>query len=62
MSRALPKLAYSISEFCELVGVSRNFFYTLSPEARPRMIKRGGRYFITTEAVREWLEMSGAAA
>ena len=57
-----PRLAYSISEFCQAVGVSRSYFYTLSDEAKPRMVKRGGRYFITTDAARDWLSTAGLAA
>ena len=49
------RLAYSISEFCELVGVSRSFFYTLSDESKPRSVKRGGRTLIPADAVQEWL-------
>ncbi|WP_441232648.1 transcriptional regulator [Bradyrhizobium sp. 1200_D9_N1_1] len=56
------RLAYSISEFCQAVGVSRSYFYTLSDEAKPRMVKRGGRWFIPTDAAREWLSTAGIAA
>lgn len=58
----LNRLAYSISEFCTLVGVSRSYFYSLPETAKPRSIKRGGRTLIPADAVREWLSTSGAAA
>lgn len=60
--RKLDRLAYSISEFCELVGVSRNYYYTLSESARPRSLKIGGRTLIPADAINEWLKTSGAAA
>lgn len=56
------RLAYSISEFCQAVGVSRSYFYSLSDEAKPRMVKRGGRWLIPTDAAREWLSTAGIAA
>jgi hypothetical protein len=68
MSEGLPnlrpseRLAYSISEFCQAVGVSRSYFYSLSQDAKPRMVKRGGRWFIPTDAAREWLSTAGIAA
>ena len=56
------RLAYSIIEFCQLVGVSRSYFYSLPDTAKPRMIKRGGRQLIPAESVREWLSTAGVAA
>ncbi|MCK1553147.1 transcriptional regulator [Bradyrhizobium sp. 177] len=56
------RLAYSISEFCQAVGVSRSYFYSLSDEAKPRIVKRGGRLFIPVDAAREWLSTAGIAA
>jgi excisionase family DNA binding protein len=49
------RLAYSISEFCALVGVSRAFFYTLPEDQRPREVRRGGRRLISADAARDWL-------
>lgn len=64
MSKILStdRLAYSISEFCELVGVSRSYYYSLSDEAKPRMVKRGGRWLIPADSAREWLSTAGVAA
>jgi excisionase family DNA binding protein len=68
MAKDLPKLppaarlAYSISEFCQLVGVSRSYFYSLSDDAKPRMVKRGGRWLIPADAARDWLSTAGIAA
>jgi excisionase family DNA binding protein len=59
---AVERLAYSISEFCFLVGVSRSFFYTLPKVQRPRMIRVGGRSLIPAEATRAWLQRDEIAA
>jgi excisionase family DNA binding protein len=59
---AVERLAYSISEFCSLVGVSRSFFYTLPEAHRPRMIRVGGRNLIPAEATHKWLQRDGIAA
>jgi excisionase family DNA binding protein len=56
------RLAYSISEFCALVGVSRSYFYALPDTAKPRMTKRGRRCLIPADAAREWLRSDGIAA
>lgn len=61
-TRPTERLAYSISEFCQSVGVSRSYFYSLSDGAKPRMVKRGGRWLIPVEAAREWLSTAGIAA
>jgi excisionase family DNA binding protein len=55
---AAERLAYSINEFCRLVGVSRTYFYELPEAEKPRLIKRGRRVFIPVEAAREWLSVA----
>lgn len=55
MQTPLPKLAFSISEFCQMVGVSRGFYYSLPESARPRFVKRGARTLISADAIGEWL-------
>jgi excisionase family DNA binding protein len=59
---ANERLAYNIAEFCQLVGVSRSFFYALADDAKPRMTKRGGRWLIPVDAAREWVSGEAAAA
>ena len=46
--------AYSISEWCRLVGISRAFFYRLSREDRPTVVKLGRRSLITRTGALEW--------
>jgi excisionase family DNA binding protein len=59
---ATERLAYNIAEFCDLVGISRSYFYALADDAKPRMTKRGGRWFIPADAAREWVSGSEAVA
>ncbi len=49
------RLAYSIEEFCALVGVSRAHFYNLPEEKRPRETRCGRRRLIPAAAVGDWL-------
>jgi excisionase family DNA binding protein len=56
------RLAYSINEFCKMVGVSRTYFYELPDTDKPRIVKRGRRVFIPADAAREWLSPSEVAA
>jgi hypothetical protein len=55
------RLAYSIKEFCALVGVSRNYFYTLPDAEKPLVVQRGGRRLIPADAARAWLQPNVAA-
>jgi excisionase family DNA binding protein len=57
---AAERLAFSISEFCQLVGISRSYFYTLPPEQRPREVCFGRRRLIPADAAREWLRSAAA--
>jgi hypothetical protein len=52
---AADRLAFSISEFCDAVGISRSSYYTLPPERRPREVRYGRRRLIPADAAREWL-------
>ena len=46
--------ANSVAEWCALIGISRAFFYKLSPDQRPTVIKLGRRSLITRRASVEW--------
>jgi hypothetical protein len=59
---SVERLAYNIGEFCDLVGVSRSYFYALPEAERPRMTKRGGRWIIPAAAALEWVSPSEVAA
>ncbi|MGD9924795.1 MAG: excisionase family DNA-binding protein [Variibacter sp.] len=64
ISRRAPveRVAFSITEFCQAVGISRTHFYALPAEQRPRMVACGQRWLIPAEAVRDWLNRSSQAA
>jgi predicted DNA-binding transcriptional regulator AlpA len=52
-----PRLAYSISEFCLAVGISRFTYYKMKKAGTgPREMRIGDRGFISVEAAREWCE------
>ena len=55
------RLAYSIDEFCRLVGVSRAFWYQMPEADKPRSVKRGQRVLIPADVVKEWLGTNVAA-
>ena len=50
----LEREVFSIPEWCRLIGISRAFFYKLSPDQRPTVIKLGRRSLITRRASTEW--------
>ena len=53
--RATPRLALSISEFCEAHGISVGMFYKMKKQGRtPREMKCGTRTLITFEAAADW--------
>jgi predicted DNA-binding transcriptional regulator AlpA len=50
-----PRLALSISEFCEAHGISEGLFYKLKKQGKgPREMKVGARTLITFESAAEW--------
>jgi hypothetical protein len=55
------RLAVSVSEFCRLTGSSKSYFYALPECERPKMVKRGGRYFIPVGEVHRFLGEEVAA-
>ncbi|WP_448031976.1 hypothetical protein [Bradyrhizobium liaoningense] len=60
MSKPMPpagRLAYNISEFCQLIGRSRPWFYNLPADQRPKVIERGGAKLIPADEVRRFLEV-----
>jgi hypothetical protein len=64
MSKPMPpagRLAYNISEFCQLVGRSRPWFYALPDDQKPKLIERGGCKLITADEVRRFLELEVVA-
>jgi predicted DNA-binding transcriptional regulator AlpA len=56
------RLAYNIGEFCDFVGISRSYFYTLPEADRPRMTRRGSRWLISADAAREWVQRDSVVA
>lgn len=57
-----PRVAYSISEFCQAAGISRSMFYALPADQRPREMRVGKRRLIPASAVNEWLSRVEVAA
>jgi hypothetical protein len=56
------KLAFSISEFCEVHGISRAHFYNIvKTGVGPRMMYVGGRKIISREAAADWRREREAA-
>ena len=54
---ATNRLAYSIPEFCEQIGISRAHFYNLARNDRaPRVTKIGHRSVVLVEDARMWLD------
>lgn len=55
------KLAYSVNEFCDLVGISRRHFYNLQQRNQgPPSIRAGNRVLIPAEGVQAWLRQHAA--
>ena len=51
----LPRLALSISEFCDAHGISEGFYYKLKKQHKgPREMKVGARTLISFESAAEW--------
>lgn len=46
--------AYSVTEWCALVGISRAFFYKLPEARRPSVVRLGRRTLITRAAADAW--------
>lgn len=55
------RLAVSVSEFCRLTGSSKSYFYALPDHERPKMVKRGGRFFIPVAEVHRFVGSEVAA-
>lgn len=52
---AVPRLAYSIAEFCRAFGISPAFYYKFRYEGLgPREMHIGGRVMISLAAASEW--------
>jgi hypothetical protein len=56
------RVAYSISEFCQLAGISRSLWYNLPADQRPQARRIAGRVIISAAAAHQWLETAGVAA
>jgi predicted DNA-binding transcriptional regulator AlpA len=52
---AAEKLAYSVTEFCKLHGLSRSLFYHLKRIGEaPDLMRLGGRVAVSREAAARW--------
>ena len=51
----MPKLSFTISEFCDANAISRSTFYDLVKCGQgPALMLVGKRTFISTEAAEDW--------
>lgn len=44
-----PRMAYSVREFCRLVGISRGHFYNLVRDDKIRTVTLGGRRLVARQ-------------
>jgi hypothetical protein len=59
---AEERAGFHLARWCEAVGISRGFYYTLPPELQPESVKLGKRRIIT-EKPRDYLKrVAGHAA
>lgn len=58
---SIDREAFTVAEFCRSIGISRAFFYKLTAEQRPGIIRLGRRVLITREAASEWRAVMAAA-
>ncbi|MBS1767178.1 MAG: helix-turn-helix domain-containing protein [Acidobacteria bacterium] len=52
----LPKLAYSVAEVCELIGLGRTGVFKEIRERRLRVVKAGRRTLIPAAELKAWLD------
>ena len=56
-AKELEPLAYTVKEFCKVVGISPRTFYTLRETRKaPPIIHIGRRTLIRVEAAQKWLK------
>ena len=57
------KLSLEIDDFCDLMNISRSFYYKLKASGRgPREMRVGARVLISKEAAAEWIRSCEATA
>lgn len=57
LARETPKLAYTIPEFCEAVGISRSMAYKEIKAERLRVKKVGARVLVPIDEANRWLKI-----
>lgn len=56
-----PRIAYSISEACYAIGISRAHWYNLSAQhLAPKTFKAGRRVMVSADSLRDWVNQSEA--
>lgn len=64
MKEDLPRIALSITEFCDAVGISRPTFYLMERrgEGPPVVRLSPGKRVVPVDAVRDWLRSRAGKA
>lgn len=57
-----PRMAFSIVEFCRLVGISTQLFFKIPPKDRPVTFCVGRRRLVSHEAAGAWIRQREAAS
>lgn len=55
MSDSLPRLAYSVSDACRVLGIGRTRFYQLIAEGKIEARQCGGRTLIPADSLRNFI-------
>ena len=56
LSQQVTRIAYSVEEFAEACGISRDLVFDMIKDGDIKSLKAGGRRLIPASAVSTWLE------
>lgn len=55
-SLEVPRVAYSIDEFCHAYGISKSFYFKMKDRGEtPREMRIGHRVLISFDAAQDWV-------
>lgn len=55
VKRDVPRLSFSLTEFCEATGMTRTAAYEAVADGSLRTFKHGRRRFVSAQAAQEWV-------